>query len=301
MNDQAAGLRVLAYRKRHDAAVAPAGGSSRVVCITSGKGGVGKTNLAANLGILLSQRGNRVILLDADLGLANLDMVMGISPRLTLEHLIRGEVADIKDIVLEGPEGVRIVAGGSGIRELANISQAGLDRLLNGFIGLQDLGDLLLMDTGAGIQDSVMGFVQTASEVIIVTTPEPTAMADAYAIIKIVAAQQSEAKLSLIANMCRGAEDGRAVLERLSLVSNQFLGVRLRSLGWIPRDERVVNSVRRREPFVVAYPSSPATRSLEEIADTLSLSASRTRSPAQGLAAAVERLRMAFSRGRARD
>jgi flagellar biosynthesis protein FlhG len=301
MNDQAAGLRVLAYRKRHDAAVAPAGGSSRVVCITSGKGGVGKTNLAANLGILLSQRGNRVILLDADLGLANLDMVMGISPRLTLEHLIRGEVADIKDIVLEGPEGVRIVAGGSGIRELANISQAGLDRLLNGFIGLQDLGDLLLMDTGAGIQDSVMGFVQTASEVIIVTTPEPTAMADAYAIIKIVAAQQSEAKLSLIANMCRGAEDGRAVLERLSLVSNQFLGVRLRSLGWIPRDERVVNSVRRREPFVVAYPGSPATRSLEEIADTLSLSASRTRSPAQGLAAAVERLRMAFSRGRGRD
>jgi len=297
MSDQAAGLRVLADRKLGGPLrVVQAPTASRVICVTSGKGGVGKTNIAANLGILLTQLGNRVLLLDADLGLANLDMVLGVSPRWTLEHLVRGEIADIRDIVQDGPAGVKLIAGGSGIRELANLPPAGLDRILDGFLGLQALGDLLIMDTGAGIQDSVLEFVQSSSEVIVVTTPEPPAMADAYAVVKVVAAGNTEARLSLVVNMCRSADEGLAVLDRLSLVASQFLGVRLRGLGWIPRDDRVPAAVRRREPFVLSSPQAPAARNLAQIARALSRSNSRTRNPSLGLAAAVERLRRAFGR-----
>jgi flagellar biosynthesis protein FlhG len=294
VDDQAAGLRILADQRRGGTYDRSAEGYSRVICIASGKGGVGKTNLTANLGICLAQLGNRVLLMDADLGLANLDVVMGITPRLTLEHFVRGDVMTVREVVETGPAGVRVVAGGSGIAEMADLPANGRERLLQGVLALEELADLVLLDTGAGIHTSVMSFVRCASEVLVVTTPEPTAMADAYALIKVVASQDPEAKLGLVANMCRDAAEGKAVMDRLSMVASQFLNVRVRALGWVPRDERVIASVRRREPFVMAAPSSPAARSVREIAETLSLSACRTRDPDRGLAAAVTRLRGAL-------
>jgi flagellar biosynthesis protein FlhG len=295
VDDQAAGLRLLADQRRASGAYDRSSeGYSRVICIASGKGGVGKTNLTANLGICLAQLGNRVLLLDADLGLANLDVIMGITPRLTLEHFVRGDVMTVREVVETGPAGVRVVAGGSGIAEMADLPANGRERLLQGVLALEELADLVLLDTGAGIHTSVMSFVRCASEVLVVTTPEPTAMADAYALIKVVASQDPEAKLGLVANMCRDAAEGKAVMDRLSMVASQFLNVRVRALGWVPRDERVVAAVRRREPFVLAAPSSPAARSVREIAETLSLSACRTRDPDRGLAAAVTRLRGAL-------
>lgn len=290
MSDQAAGLRRLADQRRGTLHGRRAGGSTRVVCITSGKGGVGKTNLAANIGICLSQLGNRVLLFDADLGLANLDMVLGITPRATLEHLVRGEVARIEDIVAEGPGGVRLVAGGSGIRELALLSERGRERLLEGVLGLQDYADVLLMDTGAGIHESVLSFVASANEVIIVTTPEPPSMADAYAIAKVLVGQEVQARLHVIANMCRDDGEGLEAMNRLRHVAHQFLGVRIEPLGWVPRDERVMIAVRRRHPFVLATPGCPAARSVRGIAEALSQSACKTRA-GFGLACAVERLK----------
>jgi len=296
MNDQAAGLRVLADRRMSDPVYARSGeGQSRVICVTSGKGGVGKTNLTANLGICLAELGNRVLLLDADLGLANLDMVMGISPRRTLEHYVMGEARSVAEIVETGPGGVRVVAGGSGIRELADLPPTGRERLLQGVLALDELADLVLLDTGAGIHDSVMSFIHSASEVFVVTTPAPTAMADAYAMIKVIAAGGDETKLGLVVNMCRSVEEGRAVSNRLALVASQFLGIRVKPMGWVPRDDRVPMAVRRREPFVVSSRNCPAARGVREIAENLSMAACRTRDPAKGLVAAVQRLRRSFT------
>jgi flagellar biosynthesis protein FlhG len=184
MLDQASGLRLLATRRgRGGGGSAPRRGASRLICVASGKGGVGKTNLSANLGIALAARGSSVVLFDADLGLANLDMVLGLSPRFTLEHIVRGEITDLLDIVTEGPEGVKVIAGGSGIAALADLPEPSVDRLLRGILRLQELGDTIVIDTGAGIHQAVLSFMLSAHETILVTTPEPTAIADAYALV----------------------------------------------------------------------------------------------------------------------
>lgn len=293
MLDQADGLRLLAscYRKHDQRMVRDL--ASRLVCVTGGKGGVGKTNVAANLGLALCSLGSRVVLFDADLGLANLDMILGLEPRYTLEHVVRGQVDDLRDVVMDGPGGLKVVAGGSGIAELANLPGAAVQRLLRGLMGLQELGDTVVIDTSAGIHQTVLSFIVSAHETLLVTTPEPTAVAAAYATMKAVSTQIQDPRFFLVVNMARSDQEGQEAIDRLTHVAKQFLGIRVRSLGIIPWDSRVSDAVRLRVPFVQQFPGCAASRRLRSVAEQL---CTRKPQPQQGvgLATAVDRLRKFF-------
>jgi len=239
----------------------------RSLAITSGKGGVGKTNLTANLGVLLASFGKRVIVLDVDLGLANMDILLDLHPDWTLQHVIQGQKT-VSEILVSGPSGLRVVPGASGILTLANLEEPQREALLQELRSLETASDLLLLDTGAGIADNVLSFVLTADEVILVTTPDPTAMTDAYAMTKVIFQHRPEALLRLVVNMA-SAHEGTAVHQRLSQVARQFLGVSLDYLGAIPGDPAVAASIRFRRPFVLTAPDSPAAKSLKEIARKL--------------------------------
>lgn len=239
----------------------------RSLAVTSGKGGVGKTNLTANLGVLLAGSGKRVIALDADLGLANMDVLLNLRPFHTLQHVIQGEKS-IQDILLAGPAGLKVVPGASGILSLANLEEPQRDALLLEMHSLELMSDLMLLDTGAGISDNVISFVLIADEVVLVTTPDPTAMTDAYAMMKVISLHRPEMPMRLAVNMS-APQEGLAVFQRLGQVAKQFLGVTVDYLGSIPNDPAVSASIRARRPFVEAAPDSPAARSLREIARRL--------------------------------
>lgn len=273
MADQAHGLRVLAHQTRrehelgHAVLIAPRH-AARTLAVTSGKGGVGKTYFATNLALLLARAGEKVAVLDADLGLANIHVVLGIAPPFHLEHVMRGEKS-VRDILYPGPAGIQIIAGGSSITELAQLDSEQRQRVLNGLADLDDLADVILIDTGAGLAHSVLAFAVASEEVVIVTTPEPTAITDAYATLKVVSQGNPEARLRLVVNMAENMNEAHAAAEKLRLVARQFLNVDLDVLGYLPRDATVSRAVRAQQPFVLTYPDAPAARALARIADTL--------------------------------
>lgn len=241
---------------------------TRVLTVASGKGGVGKTNLVVNLGIALARRGLKVGILDADLGLANIDIVLGLVPPFNLVHVLRGEKS-ISDIMVPGPEGIRVFAGGSGVYELANVAQWHLDRFIAGLRELDGAMDICLIDTGAGIGRQVMSFVDAAEEAIVVTTPEPTAVTDAYGLVKMLSLHNQEAGVRVVVNMVEHQAEGKAVFERLRMVSRRFLNLELEYLGCVERDGAVTKAVREQRPFMVGSPHSRAAQSVQKLADVL--------------------------------
>lgn len=261
MSDQAQSLREL---------VSNSSKGARVLTITSGKGGVGKTSLAVNLAISLARLGLRVGILDADLGLANVDIVLGLSPRYNLMHVVNGQKR-LNEIVLPGPEGILVYAGGAGVFELANLSQWRLERFVREIATLDATLDYLIVDTGAGISRNVMSFVLACDEVILVTTPELTAITDAYGVIKLIAAQQVETKIRVVVNMARSEAEAEKVLRSLNLVVNQFVPGRLalEMLGYIPADAAVTMAIREQEPLILSHPGSKAATQIESIARRL--------------------------------
>jgi flagellar biosynthesis protein FlhG len=240
----------------------------RVIAVASGKGGVGKTNVTANLAVMLARRGLRVWVLDADLGLANLDVVYGVRPTHTLESVLRGE-RRLADVVHEGPAGVRLLPAASGVAELTALTPSQQLRVLDEIDALEGELDVLLIDVAAGISTNVLYFAAAAAETLVVTTPEPTAIADAYALVKVLATRWERRTFSVLVNMAVNAADAEAAFERLAGVARQFLGVRLESVGWIPSDEAVPRAVRAQTPVVLAAPRSPAARALGATADRL--------------------------------
>ncbi len=279
MADQAQGLRALADQARRafefgDSVLVSPRKTARTIAVTSGKGGVGKTNFSTNLALLLAKTGQRVIVLDADLGLANLHVVLGVSPRYHLEHVMRGE-RTLKEILYNTPQGIQIIAGGSGIAELANLDDKQRQRFIDGLSELDDLADIILIDTGAGLSHNVLAFVLAVEEVIVVTTPEPTALADAYATIKVISRENPEAQLRLVVNMAANDAEAEATAERLRLVSKQFLNVDLDVLGYIPQDPSVPRAVRAQRPVVLDNPTAPMPRALGRIVDALGYRESR--------------------------
>ena len=247
-----------------------AGSSVRVIAVASGKGGVGKTNVAANLAVALAAHGVRVWVLDADLGLANLDVVYGIRPAHTLEHVIRGE-RRLADVVTDGPAGVRILPAARGVAELTALSPAEQLAVLDEIDALDGALDVLLVDVAAGISSNPLYFAAAASEIIVVTTPEPTAIADAYALVKVLATRWGRHECSVLVNMAASAADARTAFERLARVVGEFLPARLACLGWVPFDEAVPRAVRAQTPVVLAMPGSPAARALAGVADRLAV------------------------------
>lgn len=262
MADQAERLRAIV--KENNTNTNPA----RVITITSGKGGVGKTNFAVNLGIALSKLGRKILLVDADLGLANVDVMLGLIPKYNLGHVLLGE-KKIADIIINGPAGLRIIPSGSGMYKLANLGDKKLAQCLENLNQLEKETDIILIDTGAGLGKNVMKFVLAAGEVIIVTTPEPTAITDAYGIIKVITASKRDLPIRVVVNMVKNEKEAEEVMERLSAVSQRFLGMDLERLGFIPLDAVVPKAVKEQQPFILGHPRSIVAQNISQIATKL--------------------------------
>ena len=259
MLDQAERLRELARSGRR---------RGRVVAVTSGKGGVGKTNLAVNLAVASAAAGRRTTLLDLDLGLANVDILMNLSPRYTLAHVLAGG-RSLADIVTSGPGGVRVVPGASGVPRLADLDQNGREDLLRELGELEEGADLLVLDTGAGISRNVVAFAAAADEVVVVTTPEPTSVLDAFATIKVLSREEALGRVRLVVNQCATRAEAEAVSRRVAGACRQFLGLSVDRMGYVISDYHVGQAVRMRRPLVLAYPDAPASRCIRTLAGLL--------------------------------
>lgn len=261
MTDQAEVLRRM-VRKRQNSH------TSRTIAITSGKGGVGKTNFSVNLALALINQNQRVALLDADLGLANADIILGIYPEYTISHVISGEKS-LQDIIFTGPLGLKVLAGGSGVYDLANLNKFYLERFINSLDYLETEIDFLIVDTGAGISHAVLNFVLASDQVMVITTPEPTSITDSYGMIKTIFQQSPEIQVQLVVNLAQSPSQAESVWERLNMVARNFLQKDLAYGGYILQDSRVGQSVSKQEPFIISYPHSSASRCVGRIASSL--------------------------------
>lgn len=241
---------------------------SRVIAITSGKGGVGKTNFTVNLGIRFAQMGLRVVIIDADLGLANVDVVMGKMSKYNLSDVINSN-KNILEILEEGYEGVKFVSGGSGVQELVKLNRTQLVDLLMKLGKLDEEADIILIDTGAGLSENVISFVHAAREVILVTTPEPTSITDAYALIKTITNKDKAKNIKVVVNRADNASEAFNILDKLNVVTQKFLGVKLHKLGYILNDACVIKAVKIQQPFVISFARSEASKNMNDIALTL--------------------------------
>jgi flagellar biosynthesis protein FlhG len=242
----------------------------RVIAVTSGKGGVGKTHLAANLAVLAARAGRRVLLVDADLGLANADIVLGITPTHHLGHLLDG-TATAEEVLTPGPRGLRVLSASSGVQTLTHLTDEQKLTLVAAFEPFDQRFDFVLIDCGAGIGDNVLFFAGAAHEALLVVTPEPTSLSDAYATVKVLSQDAGVRHFSVIANQAADFQ-GRDVFRRLTQVTDRFLDARLVYLGHVPRDEDLTRALKVQQPLVELYPRSPASRALSALADQLLLS-----------------------------
>jgi len=279
MADQAEQLREIVRSKGHpqDKTVqgaAPqtarsAAKKTRIIAISSGKGGVGKTNISINLALAWSQLGKKVIVMDADLGLANVNVVLGIIPKYNLYHLIRRQ-KKMRDIILDTSYGIQIVAGASGFSKIANLSDEERETFVEELSELQN-ADIVIIDTSAGVSNNVLSFIRAADECLIVTTPEPTAITDAYGIIKIIATEVDNMNLGLklIVNRVHSVTEGKRVAERVVNIAGQFLNLKVDYLGYVYDDPVVSNAVLRQRPFLISDPTSKASICVKHIAGRL--------------------------------
>ena len=237
----------------------------QVIAVTSGKGGVGKTNVVANLGYALTRLNKRVLVLDADVGLANMDVILGLSPKYNLQHVLNGEKT-ISEVIISGPGGMKILPASSGVQELSDLSKAQKLCLLSELNSLYDETDVLLIDTSAGISSNVMYFNMAAQEILIVVSPEPTSITDAYAMMKVLFLKHSENHFRLLVNSARNAEEAKEVFNNLSLVGQKFLNLSIDYWGYIMQDDHVAKAVRQQKALVERYPRSPASRCFSDLA-----------------------------------
>ncbi len=267
MSDQAAALRELARSQRFLPHAEP-GSTCQLIAITSGKGGVGKTHVVVNLALALRRAGKRVAILDADFGLANVDVFLGLTPAFHLGHVIEG-IKPLKSIIVDGPEGVGIIPASSGIQELTEIGLSQQAHLIAELNTVMERYDYILIDTAAGISNNVIRFLLVARRVIVVSAPEPTAIVDAYALIKVLFRKDAEKEVYLVVNSVGNESEARDVHRQLSHVAERFLGQEIELLGFIPKDERVPMSVRRQQPLMISHPRTVVSRRFCMIAETL--------------------------------
>jgi len=240
----------------------------RTIAVTGGKGGVGKTSVAVNLALALADLGQQTLLLDTDLGLANVDVLLGLSPRFTLADVVAGRCS-IEETVLTGPKGLLVVPAASGKRHMTELSPAEHVGLIRAFSELARPLDRMIIDTAAGLGDSVLTFSQAAHDVIVVVCNEPASITDAYALIKVLSRERGVSRMHILANMCRGTSEGRELFEKLTRVTDKFLNVTLNYLGGIPYDEWMRRAIQRQQAVTEAFPASAASMAFRALAQKI--------------------------------
>lgn len=276
MEDQATRLRRLVKTKQDTPSGFDSSGDkiasddmrTRVIAVTSGKGGVGKTNLAVNLAIALGLQKQRVLIIDADLGMANVDIVLGSSSRLHLLNLLEDDVT-LDDVLVKGPYGVNYISGGSGIEKAQDFTYEERKLLMHKLSGCGQIADIVLVDTGAGLGKNVMDFILAADEVILVTTPEPTSMTDAYAVMKAYSMYAEHKNMQLVVNRIYDEEESQDVIIKLQQTSRKFLNMPVGNLGYIFEDRSVMGAVRKQKPVLIASPKSDASKCIRAMAASL--------------------------------
>jgi flagellar biosynthesis protein FlhG len=237
----------------------------RVIAVTGGKGGVGKTNVSVNLGVAMAELGRRVMLLDADLGLANIDVLLGLHANRNISHVMNGECG-LDEIMVSGPKGMRVVPGASGLQQMAELSPAEHAGLIHAFSEVSSEVDVLLIDTAAGISDLVVSFSRAAQEQIVVVCDEPASITDAYAIIKLLNREHGIGRFRILANMVKSVQEGKDLFNKMCRVTDQYLDVMLSYMGSIPYDEQLRKAVKSQRPVVEAYPRSRAAQAFKNLA-----------------------------------
>ncbi len=254
-HDQANGLRQMTAQSR----------PVKVIAIASGKGGVGKTNVTVNIGVALAAQGKEVLLLDADLGLANIDVMLGLHPQYNLLHVLDGSKS-LNDIIVEGPSGLKIIPAASGIQKMAELSPAEHAGMIQAFSDMEHHIDVLLIDSAAGIADSVISFTRAAQEVIIVVCDEPASITDAYALIKLLSKEYNLDHFHIIANMTRSVQEGRELFNKIALVCERFLDISLDFMGIVPFDEDLRRAVKKQRSVVDFLPRSKSATAFTHLA-----------------------------------
>ena len=237
----------------------------QVIAVSGGKGGVGKTNISVNLAVALAEIGKRVMVLDADLGLANIDVILGMHPKYDLSHVLRGE-KDLEDIIIEGPHGIRLIPGASGIQHMAELSPAEHAGIITAFGQMAADIDILIVDTAAGISDTVISFTRASQEVIVVVCDEPASITDAYAIMKLLNKEYGSTRFRILANMVHTAQEGRDLYNKMCAVTDRYLDVTLSFMGALPYDENLKKAVKSQKPVVTAFPRSKVAQAFKNLA-----------------------------------
>lgn len=267
--DQAETLRTLNPNKPANRLKDSSSTITRVYAITSGKGGVGKTAVVANTAVSLAKIGKSVLILDADLGLANIDVVFGLAPPYNLNHFFNGE-NELEEILVEGPFGIKILPAGSGIQNFTRLDAHQKMKLLDGLDSMHNNFDFVLIDTEAGISENVTYFNTAAQEILVVTTPDPTAITDAYALMKLLSTQYHEKHFNLVVNQIHSEEEALDVYRKLTMVSNRYLDISIDYLGSIPEDRQMIESIRKQQVIVERYPSSDISCAFTKLAARIS-------------------------------
>ena len=257
MRDQAERLRERVQQSKQDR-------KTKLITVTSGKGGVGKSNFSLNFGLGLNQLGHKTVLFDVDLGLANLDVLMGITPKKHLFHLLEPNTT-VWDIIEQGPGGLEFIAGGSGFTQIMQLDEDKLDRLFTQLNPLQGYAETIIFDTGAGFSNESIRFMLSSDEVILVTTPEPPAITDAYAVIKLLHSRNPAITIRLVINRVTSNREGKMTADKLAMVAKRFLNMDLHSLGYVSDDPQVSKAVKQQRPFLLTYPQAQASKSIRNL------------------------------------
>ncbi len=269
MIDQATNLRNLMRKKQEDTTPQ---GSAKVITVTSGKGGVGKSNVSVNLAINFRRKGKKVVIFDADFGLANIEVIFGIVPKYNLFDMIYNGMS-MEEVLTSGPLGIEFVSGGSGVQELMNLSKTQLSFLNEKLLELDRLADIIIIDTGAGISDLVLDFIISSNEVILVTTPEPTSITDAYAVLKALRnrkrTQYQGANINLLVNRVSSESEGLEIYNKLNRVANKFLDMELNNIGFLPQDQHLTKAVIEQKPVSMLFPKSRVAKAFEVVANNV--------------------------------